>query len=128
MLGDPPKRAWEFRALQDQGVLITMGTDWVVTANPELFVGLQGMVQRGGQSLTLEEAIRTMTVNGAIALGWEARQGSIETGKRAHLIVLDRNLFEIPTGDIGATTVLLTVFDGRVVYAADTAPAGWSED
>jgi predicted amidohydrolase YtcJ len=119
MLGDPPKKAWEFRSLQERDVLITMGTDWVVTANPELFVGLQGMLQREDESLELPEAIRTMTINGAIALGWKDRQGSIEPGKLANLIVLDRNLFEVPVGDIGGTQVVLTVVEGQVVHASD---------
>jgi hypothetical protein len=68
-----------------------------------------------------------MTINSAIALGWEARRGSIETGKIADLIVLDRNLFEVPTDEIGPTRVLLTLLEGQVVHCSDpklcTSPA-----
>jgi hypothetical protein len=42
--------------------------------------------------------------------------GSIEAGKAADMIVLDRNLFEIPVEDIGETRVLSTIFGGRIVY------------
>ena len=117
-LGNPPSPAWQFRSLQKQHVLTTMGTDWVVTPTPNMFVGLQGMLQRGDESIALGAAIRTMTINGAVALGWDARQGSIETGKLANLIVLDRNLFEVPAEDIGATEVLLTIFQGEIVHTA----------
>ncbi len=125
MLGNPPRSAWEFRSLQNHGVLITMGTDWVVTPNPSLFVGLQGMLQRGDESLSLPEAIRTMTINGAIALGWDGQHGSVETGKIANLIILDRNLFDVPVDDIAATEVLLTIFEGRIVHSSDPETRHW---
>jgi hypothetical protein len=43
-------------------------------------------------------------------------QGSLEVGKRADFVVLDRNLFEIPASEISEAEVLMTVFDGRTVY------------
>ncbi len=43
-------------------------------------------------------------------------QGSIEVGKRADLVVLDRNLFEITASEISDATVTMTIFDGRTVY------------
>ena len=46
----------------------------------------------------------------------EDRIGSIEKGKYADFLVLDRNLLEIPLDDIDETTVLRTVFSGRTVY------------
>jgi len=54
----------------------------------------------------------------------EDRLGSIEVGKQADLIVLDRNLLEIDPSQIGATKILRTVLGGRVVYDAerDQAP------
>ena len=42
--------------------------------------------------------------------------GSIEAGKTANMIVLDRNILEIPGSEIGATQVLKTILDGKVVY------------
>jgi len=44
------------------------------------------------------------------------KQGSIEPGKRADFVVLDRNLFEIPSSEISEAEVTMTVFDGRTVY------------
>jgi len=48
----------------------------------------------------------------------ENENGSIKVGKYADMIVLDRNLFEIPLEDIDGTKVLLTIFEGRVAYSA----------
>jgi predicted amidohydrolase YtcJ len=49
-------------------------------------------------------------------LNREEKTGSIETGKSADMIVLDRNLFEIPAENIGGTQVVRTIFEGNTVY------------
>ena len=118
-LGDPPRDAWEFKTLLDNGAMMTVGTDWVVTPTPNLFPALEGMLDRGDESIDLESALRTITINGAISLGWQASAGSLEAGKYADFIVLDRNLLEIPSADISETKVLKTVFEGAVVYDAN---------
>lgn len=46
----------------------------------------------------------------------EKKQGSIEVGKRADLIVLDRNLFDIAPSEISDARVTMTIFDGHTVY------------
>jgi predicted amidohydrolase YtcJ len=57
-----------------------------------------------------------MTVNGAQAVGHGDRRGSLDVGKAADFIVLDRNLFQVPTDEIGDTVVLRTVVGGRTVH------------
>jgi len=47
---------------------------------------------------------------------FEDKQGSIEAGKPADIIVLDRNLFEIPASEISDAMITATIFDGRTVY------------
>jgi len=47
----------------------------------------------------------------------EDKTGTIEVGKRADLIVLDRNLFNIPTTEISEAKVLLTLMDGKEVFS-----------
>jgi predicted amidohydrolase YtcJ len=49
------------------------------------------------------------------------QQGSIEVGKRADMIVLDRNLFEIPASEISDATVTATIFAGRTVHKKEEA-------
>jgi cytosine/adenosine deaminase-related metal-dependent hydrolase len=48
----------------------------------------------------------------------EKENGSIEEGKYADMIVLDRNLFQIPAENISDTKVLVTIFEGKTVYRA----------
>jgi predicted amidohydrolase YtcJ len=108
--------AFQFKSLLDSGALITAGTDWVILPNPNLFPALGGMVDHGAESIDLASAVRALTINGARSVGWEKQSGSIEAGKWADMIVLDRNLFEIAPAAIGETRVLKTIFEGRVVY------------
>ena len=74
------------------------------------------------QAVSLEDAIEIFTVNGAWAMAQEDRVGSLEVGKRADLVVLDRNLLEVSPGDIGSTQVDLTILDGEVVFDRATPP------
>ena len=64
---------------------------------------------------TLSEAY---TANGAFVMHQEDVTGSIEVGKAADLVVLERNLFEISPEEIGEVRVLETLVDGRTVYRA----------
>ena len=66
--------------------------------------------------LTVPTVIRAVTANPAYELHVERDVGTLEVGKFADLIVLDRNLLKIPPQQIAATKVLLTVVGGRVVY------------
>ena len=66
--------------------------------------------------------IDAYTINGAYQMKLDAVQGSIEAGKRADLVVLDRNLFKISASEISEAQVVMTIFDGRVVYQCKTCP------
>jgi predicted amidohydrolase YtcJ len=123
------------RDLLDSGALVVAGTDWPAvapSANP--WVGIEALVsrrdpsgQREGQlwpeqAVTLEEAIRIYTQNGARALKLDDLTGSIEVGKSADFIVLDRHLFEVPIEDVGETEVLMTFFEGRLIHTRPGEP------
>ena len=64
------------------------------------------------------------TINGAYVNFEETETGSVEVGKAADLIVLDRNLFEIPAHEIHRAQVLLTLLEGKEVYRSESFPDG----
>ncbi|HKR87116.1 MAG TPA: amidohydrolase [Phenylobacterium sp.] len=107
----------KFGTLERNGAAVTIGSDWALTENPNLFPALQGMLDRGTESVSLKSALEMMTIAGARAVGHDKKTGSLEPGKSADFIVLDRNLFGIPVADVGQTRVLMTVFEGKVVYS-----------
>ena len=111
------------------GGTVTAGSDWDSNStglNP--FPVLESMVNRLNPfgirddrlgeipALTLEQAIAAFTINAAYGARRKDSLGSIEVGKRADLIVIDRNLFEVPVADIDSTQVLRTYLDGQLVY------------
>ena len=67
-----------------------------------------------GEAVDLATAIDMYTRNAAWVMKLDRVSGRVEVGKRADLVVLDRNLFEIPVTEINETRVLLTLMDGRV--------------
>jgi predicted amidohydrolase YtcJ len=71
---------------------------------------------------TLEQMIASFTINGAYANFLEQTTGSIEVGKMADLIVLDKNLFKIPVEKISTAKVILTCFAGKIVFSDATLP------
>lgn len=68
------------------------------------------------QAITIEQAVDIFTVQGSKALRREELTGSIEVGKSADFIVLDRDIFAVPAEQVAATDVLKTFFEGKVVY------------
>jgi predicted amidohydrolase YtcJ len=109
------------------GAVIAGGSDWSVSsANPldaiQVAVTRRGPNEPSGPAWIPEELVdlRTMmaayTTNGAYLSHEENARGSIGPGKIADLIVLDKNLFKILAAEIHSVRVLLTLFEGRVVY------------
>lgn len=109
--------SYQFRTLENAGAMITVGSDNIILPSFNPFPPLQGVVTREGESVPLESAIDFYTRNPAAIMDRLDETGSIEPGKIANMIILDRNLFEISPGEIGETRVLLTVLDGDVVYS-----------
>lgn len=128
-IGDRADRSWPVRELLDAGAHVIVGSDWpAVIPDMNPWPGMEALVTRadpwGGypgtlapeQAVTLEEAIELYTLAGARLLGVESRAGTIAAGKSADLIVLDRNLFEVPVEDVSDTTVELTLYAGEIVH------------
>ncbi|KAK6856401.1 hypothetical protein PG995_006588 [Apiospora arundinis] len=74
-----------------------------------------------GDPISRESALRAITLNGARFLRADASVGSLEAGKLADLVVLEKNYFQVPEEEIGRQRVLLTMLGGEVVFAADDA-------
>jgi predicted amidohydrolase YtcJ len=68
------------------------------------------------ERLDLETALRAYTANGAWAEGEEREKGRLVVGMLADLVLLDRNLFEIPPAETREARVLLTVVGGRIIH------------
>ena len=73
------------------------------------------------ERVSLPTAIAAFTIGSAYVNNDEHDAGSVEPGKRADLVVLDRNLFAHPTTEIGLAQVDLTLVDGAVVHARPSA-------
>jgi len=66
------------------------------------------------ETITLDAALKASTMGPAYQLGMERDVGSIEVGKLADLVVLERNLFEIAPQEIHKTKVLMTLMNGQI--------------
>lgn len=114
-IGDRAADQFPMRDILDAGAVVTLSSDWDVSDfNP--FVGLEHAVQMGERGLSLEEAIEAYTISAAYLMRQETITGSIEPGKAADLVVIDQNLFDVPTADIDNTTVLLTLLAGSATH------------
>jgi len=124
--------------IQRTGAKVAFGSDWYVTSvNP--LDGIETAVTRldpngltheplgVDEEITLAEAIENYTINGAYVNFLDDQVGSIEVGKQADLIVLDRNLFTIPAHEINETTVIATFFEGCLVYVSSEGYKFWKD-
>lgn len=120
---------YPIRSVYNAGGLLAFGSDWSVsTANP--FHQIEVAVTRRNpqdandiaflpeERIGLPAAIEAFTINAAWVNGRAQDTGSIEAGKLADLIVLDRNLFAIAPAEISETQVLLTLLGGRAVHGS----------
>ncbi|KZS39046.1 amidohydrolase [Aquimarina aggregata] len=103
------------KSLIQANARLTLSSDWDVS-NLNPFVGMQHAVTRVPENISLEEAIKAYTINGAYVMRQEDKVGSLEVGKLADFIVLNQDIFEIEPNAIGQTRVDLTVLNGEIIY------------
>jgi predicted amidohydrolase YtcJ len=120
-------RDWPFRSCVKSGVPLMASSDLPVTY-PNWREGVQAMVLREGvgsgkvngadERLSLEDAIRAYTINGAWQDHMEQEKGSIEPGKLADFCVLDADITSVDPHEIKAIGVTTTIVGGKVVHKA----------
>ena len=121
------KYLYPINSLHKLGVKLAFGSDWYVTsANPLLAieVAVTRLEPDGNttdpllpaEAIDLATAIRAATLGSAYGNFLNEATGSIEVGKLADLIVIDTNLFDIPASDISEARVMMTLFEGEVVF------------
>jgi hypothetical protein len=118
------------RSLLDAGARIAGGSDWGVSTF-NAFEAMEHAVTRSEgrgakplrpeQSVPLTVMVDAYTINAAYALRQERTTGSLEPGKRADFIVLDRDIFAIDPFELHATRVLATYLDGRELLHRDSS-------
>src|SRR5688572_9553166 len=120
---------YAFRSLLDAKARLAFGSDWFVAPATPL-EGIYAAVTRRtiddknpegwvpAQKITVEEALRAYTANGAYASFDESRKGTLAVGNLADLVVIDRDLFSIQPEEIRNAKVVTTVVGGKVVSGA----------
>jgi predicted amidohydrolase YtcJ len=132
----PERAGWQypFGSLSRSGAQLCFGSDWPVSSpNPlwEIHTAVNRTVPLGypyadaggdepflpAERIDLATALAAFTIGSAYVNHAERETGSIEAGKRADLVLLDRNLFGHPADEIALAQVDLTIVDGAVVHA-----------
>lgn len=132
------RTSYAWRSLLDTHARLAFGSDWDV-APPTPLEGIYAAVTRRtldgahpdgwipAQKITVEEALRAYTIDGAYAEFQEKDKGSLAVGKLADFVVIDRDLTRTPPAELRDAHVVMTVVGGTPVYerraaAAATAP------
>jgi hypothetical protein len=123
--------AYAWRSLLVNGAVLTFGTDWPVEPLNPLF-GLYAAVTRKDPAepvpgpgwnrkelISLMTALKAYTKEAAYAEFQDSLKGSLEAGKLADLVVLSKDIFNLPPDEILTTQVEATIFDGQVIYVRE---------
>ncbi|MCC3861857.1 amidohydrolase [Pseudemcibacter aquimaris] len=126
------KGAYAFNSLLKNGSTLIFASDWPGTNAAEYYnhpkyllnaavnrTTLQGTPEGGWfpeEKISLEESIKAYTINGAEGTFEGHVRGSIKEGKYADLVIIDRNLFNIPPADLINMEIDMTMVNGNIVY------------
>jgi len=113
--------AFPFKTLMKEGVTVVSGSDCPVE-NISPVLGIWAATARTSfpeETLTLEEALKTYTLNAAYASFDEDKRGSIKVGKLADLTILSQDLSDMPADKIREVSVEITIVNGKIVYSKE---------
>jgi predicted amidohydrolase YtcJ len=124
-------RLQPYREMLDAGVRFALSSDAPVASHRPmdtiaaavLRTTVSGAVIGGDQVLTIDEAVRACTLDAAASYFADDRLGTLEVGKLADVVVLDRDLFVTAPATIGEVAVDMTIVGGEIVYRADRLSA-----
>lgn len=130
LLGDRALKLFRVNTIYKQGVPLSFGSDYPADSyGKSPIIGIEMGITRQlydhyddeplapiSECLSVEQMIEGYTISAAYQMRMEDKIGSIEVGKYADLIVLDKNIFELDPKEIHNVEVILTVFDGEIVY------------
>jgi predicted amidohydrolase YtcJ len=123
-------RLYLINSVLKTGAVVAAGSDWsVTTMNPldamQVAITRKGLTDVSGspwtpdERVSLAQIIAAYTINGAYVNHQEKETGSLEVGKDADFVVLDKNLFEIDPSTLHKVKVLMTYFKGQPVYKSE---------
>ncbi|HCK99273.1 MAG TPA: amidohydrolase [Candidatus Marinimicrobia bacterium] len=127
LIGDRIKTTYAFRSLLDSGATLVFGSDWYV-APPIPIMGIYAAVTRRTlddlnpdgwvpeQKISVEEALKCCTLSPAYATFEENIKGSIEPGKLADLVMIDRDLTKIKPETIKDARIMITIVGGNIEF------------
>jgi predicted amidohydrolase YtcJ len=129
-VGERGRWTYAYKEMLDAGIPLLLSSDAPV-CDPSPLVGIHAAVTRqrrdgtpkGGwypqQRIRVEDAVRGYTTMPAAFYGQSDKMGTLTPGKRADIIVLDRDIFDVDPMEIADARVAMTVFDGRIVYRSN---------
>jgi hypothetical protein len=129
-VGERGRWTYAYKEMLDAGIPVLFSSDAPV-CDPSPLVGIHAAVTRqrrdgtpqGGwypeQRISVEDAVRGYTTVPAAFYGQSRKMGTLTPGKRADMIVLDKDIFEVDPMEIADTRVEMTIFDGRIVYRSN---------
>ena len=113
------KYTYPFRSILNAGILLAGASDAPIES-ADVLRGIHACITRNGfvpgEAITLSEALRIFTYNAARALGQESIKGSLEKGKLADFVILDRNPESVPPEELAEIIIFTTYHRGFPVY------------
>lgn len=124
-------KEYPMKSFFDKGITVASASDFSVTPQPKPLRGIQMGVTRcfpemditdyscvlgDEEKVSVEEMVKSFTINGAFAVNKEKITGSIEPNKLADLVILEKNIFNIPVNEIAFVNVVETISEGKTIF------------